>query len=412
MIIECPSCSTRFRLSNDRLRGLANPSFHCSRCGHRFKLDEQSLLHGRTQRNPQAQAPSRPFLNRPKLEGEQLALLPNLKQDFVSSKDPLPDAQPQVIQPELPFAVRWPDKSPDLAYEADLRSHFSGRPPLTTRPVPVSTHRTLAQALPAEDLAAVSSEEFITPCRVEVEAPTTAPFIETSQELLSRSVFSSTPQTSAEKALDLPVIWENAENSAAASRRRYSSWLQRLTPHSIRQRLLASPLLFITSVPAMFVLLFAALSMLLHTSPTLFKLVTSLPRSAQLLVPPAGLQLVQIEASPLTLDSGKKVLEIHGKIANNTPRGFRDLWLESKIYDQTNHVLARSLFSHHNGLTNAATLTTLSIEAINALQEKESLGSSVIKPGEQLPFRVIMTEPLDKASWFSSRIYSVYRTDT
>src|SRR5262245_34779262 len=40
MVIECPSCSTRFSVDAEQLAGIENPRFHCSRCDHLFELHQ------------------------------------------------------------------------------------------------------------------------------------------------------------------------------------------------------------------------------------------------------------------------------------------------------------------------------------------------------------------------------------
>lgn len=48
MVVECPSCKTKFSVDSDLLQGVSNPRFHCSRCDHFFEgaatLEEQEEI--------------------------------------------------------------------------------------------------------------------------------------------------------------------------------------------------------------------------------------------------------------------------------------------------------------------------------------------------------------------------------
>lgn len=63
MIVECPSCTTRFRLNAERVRG-SHPPLKCSQCGYVFSLPR-----------PKKQPPPRPPRERPRdREDKQLTL--------------------------------------------------------------------------------------------------------------------------------------------------------------------------------------------------------------------------------------------------------------------------------------------------------------------------------------------------
>lgn len=44
IIIQCPNCKTKFSLEQDKLFGIAEPQFHCSKCDHIFSNEKPSLI--------------------------------------------------------------------------------------------------------------------------------------------------------------------------------------------------------------------------------------------------------------------------------------------------------------------------------------------------------------------------------
>lgn len=43
IIIQCPSCQTKFSLEQEKLLGISDPQFHCSKCDHTFSAEKPSL---------------------------------------------------------------------------------------------------------------------------------------------------------------------------------------------------------------------------------------------------------------------------------------------------------------------------------------------------------------------------------
>jgi len=43
VIVQCPSCQTKFSLEQEKLFGISDPQFHCSKCDHTFSGEKPSL---------------------------------------------------------------------------------------------------------------------------------------------------------------------------------------------------------------------------------------------------------------------------------------------------------------------------------------------------------------------------------
>jgi predicted Zn finger-like uncharacterized protein len=79
IVIQCPSCSTKFSLEQEKLIGITNPQFHCSKCDHVFtanlsKTAENkdrvtSLTKPESLKIPKKTDPS--FVPSPPIEGEE-----------------------------------------------------------------------------------------------------------------------------------------------------------------------------------------------------------------------------------------------------------------------------------------------------------------------------------------------------
>lgn len=115
MIIQCPSCKTKFSVDSTQLAGVSDPTFHCSRCGHYFGANTNDA--------PKAPAPSEPKVSEPKKDdfdpldsieedlenpqGEQLDLIPEEHGEIGDLFEKKEDEEP-------PVKVDWPDTSPEF----------------------------------------------------------------------------------------------------------------------------------------------------------------------------------------------------------------------------------------------------------------------------------------------------------
>ncbi len=163
---------------------------------------------------------------------------------------------------------------------------------------------------------------------------------------------------------------------------------------------------FICSVPLALALTFWVWSKNIESTPTLLSETLHLTPSGLPHLAPPTMELVDLNSRSITLDDGKRVLEITGNLLNATMKSYSGITLEARVFDEQNSVIDRMVVNLKNGLS-TATVASLSPEALSDLQQREVAADPGVEPNARVPFRVIFTEPLDRAAWFSTKIYSV-----
>ena len=124
-------------------------------------------------------------------------------------------------------------------------------------------------------------------------------------------------------------------------------------------------------------------------------------------LPPPGIEVVDLHSEVINLDDGTQVLRVMGDLINSTTRTYKDVQLESSVFDGENRELEKIVVSAHNGLSTTSKINSLRKEALERLQEERATGSFTLKPNDRLPFSLIFTDEVAGAAFFSARIYSV-----
>ena len=141
-------------------------------------------------------------------------------------------------------------------------------------------------------------------------------------------------------------------------------------------------------------------------SPSILKEVFQLEPRGLPVVPPPGLVLIDARSRVVSLDNGKKVLEVQGFLLNATLKSYTNAQLEARIFDEQNVVIHQKVTSLNNALISAH-LNALSEDAIDKLQDTPSSQEQLIKPNDRLPFRIVFTSLIGKEAWFSARVFEV-----
>lgn len=165
-------------------------------------------------------------------------------------------------------------------------------------------------------------------------------------------------------------------------------------------------LLSLLSVPIIVAGLFWIWSATFHRTPPPIKQALhadtqNLPKLA-----PPGLALVDIKNEVITLDNGKKVLQITGELVNGTAKTYKNIKIEAEVFNKQNQSLNKIVVGLYNGLSNAR-LQALTETAIEALQAKEAAGVNSLAPNAKIPFRVVVTALTGAEMYSSTKIYSV-----
>ncbi len=145
----------------------------------------------------------------------------------------------------------------------------------------------------------------------------------------------------------------------------------------------------------------------LEGTPAALASVLHLGNEALPKLPPPGIEVVDLHSELINLDDGTQVLRVMGDLVNSTTRTYKDVQLESSVFDGENRELEKIVVSAHNGLSTTSKINSLRKEALERLQEERATGSFTLKPNDRLPFSLIFTDEVAGAAFFSARIYSV-----
>lgn len=382
MVIQCPSCGTKFSVEVEELSGTRNPTFHCSRCNHFFDLKgkRRSLPINRSEdvvaessddkQEKQLSLLSEELLSEPAEWSSRTGMV-----DILDTSGERKEVPPE----ELPLVTaEWPDTRTDREIEVDLSEVTRRTTPFAKVPVakldlqerkPVLTPRISEPAFVAKPAARAFHEPRLGVA--EREEPTTK------GELLKF------PHSSAAQL--------TAPSSSAQKRDLFSGWTKGIGSlgTAISVPILCAVVLWGTS---------------LSTVPAL------LLSSGELgVVPPNGMELNSLTSSVRTLVDGRQAVEIIGKITNSTPRTYNSPQIIVRGYDQQNLKLAEQILPAVNGIQNTDNLQALRAETLMRLQSEQGLIRE-LKPGESLQFRAALLIDGTAPSYFDARVYSVQRS--
>ena len=439
MIIQCPSCSTKFSVDSAKIQTLSNPKFHCSRCDHFFDLHGKTKHRTVPQPHTEVPEPVRDPVETAGKGPKQLDLLSASK----SAPEPEAPISRALTAPALRAApsddddlplitADWPEATAAKLHEADLsevirktpgaeeavRPNFRARlhePAVTTesslriqesgRFLPAKEES--SSLLGAEEVPEIRDEIGEQPLTQElpktpaVERPT-ASVVLFPHRKASRNAFAQSA-AAADADLETSIFALEQKTSRPVSATLFG-WLTKLRTAASPKYL--SSLALALAGPALLTSAFWFWGSHFGSTPSAITAAVRLsPQDFPRLAPP-GLEVVGLKAQTVTLADGNKVLEIKGTIINSTPKTYNDLEIEARLFDDQNQLVDKIVAPSSNGLLNVSTLQTLKPEVISDFQQKSGL-SHHLKPNEQFPFRVVFTSNQDTASWFSARVLSV-----
>ena len=531
MVIECPSCKTRFAIDVQQLSGIDNPRFHCSRCNHVFDMPSEAL-EGEKKPPPSsskvksnsvqsvslADVPSE-LIEEP--EPEQLELLPKQSATTAGSiKSAAANAQAPsssygADEDKLGVKADWPGADQAQPIEVDmsyLRHRFSDSEKTRTAIIKPthyefpSFQEQLTEESPEENEEESSKlrDSFPPDEDSEPELPSAyrnqeGAELAASKEVLEEDHYQDTSEDSEEKdasfedlstdenntpgeegeveslaaaeelttkfpllhtdpqsqpGLSGPSMYAKADEALNHQSSAQQGWQRRKLAYretlvqAVEQKQehsqtplpelsnaepesqLASPdslppsistaseasytrempgilgLILISALPVVFLIFFFVWGLYLEQSPPFVGRLFGFETNGLPKLPPSGLVLVDVRCQPVTLDDGKKVLEVSGQLLNATLKSYQNIKIEAQTYDSQNMPLNKVLVDLNNGLANAS-LAALSQEAIQTLEETSGSADSRILPNTRVPVRVVFTSLTNKETWYSARVYSV-----
>ena len=434
MIIQCPSCSTRFSIDHSLLVNLEQPRFHCSRCGHYFDhsknnnqletKEETSLAPSLNTEQEETEttseitetkendSPFEPFERKSETpKAEQLQLIPE------EQSSPFFD-NPQLEEDEIDESIKadWPGSDSEVTVEADL-TEFASR-----NVIKESIEQTESQS-PEIDFQSYTETEINEDLKQSLEHEIKVIEEETfdSSETVSAVIGEEIPRT--EQDDEVPVAQKEQQleggletevlpfpSQAADKNKKRTKKKRKKTPRapviSAISRENYRAFVFVLLGPLLITGILGFAAIYLEGSPASLRQALLLEPKSIPLVPPDSLKLTPLQAKQVTLSDGKRALEITGDIHNETTVHLSQVQLEVEVYDRDNHVMARTRAFAENGLGGTVGLSSLKQEIVGKLQEQLSLGAKPLQPDERRPFRVVLSSIPEKARWYSVRVFS------
>ncbi|MBP9837288.1 MAG: zinc-ribbon domain-containing protein [Proteobacteria bacterium] len=438
MIIQCPSCNTKFSLEDNQLAKLDNPRFHCSRCNHYF-----NLLNGNNTEasNPDTELTS-DSVNNENLENiddyespeensnqlemnfaeESLAQEMNSTPSFTSTQD-----ENFLEKDETKFVADWPTASPSNTYEADLSKHFNIKD--INRNSQNLNSAYIEKLNQSEDLSKVTtpfiSEKATTnplkgseriDTKFTLGLSTKMPTFDSEKNEMLKSAAEATGKFVLSDLQPPPVAEQNQSNNddrLQVEKKVLSTnkkLLQRKQSNYLSQ---ASNLLVVSSLPFLVLLFILGWSKRIDNTPLFFKEILNLGSETLIKLPPQGLQLVELTSDVMSLDNGKRVLTIIGNLYNATNRTFNKIKIDSRLFNAENREIERLISDAKTPLISAK-LQALTTESIKEMQQNisDSDRNSKIQPNEKIPFKVVFSDfenqsSIDDIKWFSAKVYSL-----
>lgn len=374
MIITCPSCKTEYSVENSLLQGVEEPRFHCAICNHYFDLDARKasrlnnsleISNGNIMSAAEATSPE---------TNNSIAAISSSKSSWQERFSAV------LQQPQTSAKKRTHEKLPQTNKQLSLFAD--------TENSPYDQNAVRAAAWPQEE------------------------FAEGSASLNNITKQSPKLDSIALPNRETPVVDFAPRNSTRPSwfRRFESNYIRSQQPAKTTTGKAASYLkvFLILSLPLIMVGMMSYWGIHYQEIPGFIKGLLALKSTKQ--IPPVELELVNVVSDYVTLDDGKQIVVVSGKVFNATAVTFKDVQIESAVFDKNNRLLVKLVVPLFNSLSTAAggpaKLNSLKMDLIRALQEKP-VTDQELKPAHYVPFRVVFTAQIDNASYFSTRVFSV-----
>lgn len=401
IIVQCPSCQTKFAVDNSLVAGLEAPRFHCSRCDHVFSFASPSS----TGEEAGTQA-----------ETSQLAEAPSLFEESAENSDePMHASFPEDLdEEETQGAFVTPLGSRSSApHESapELAAHESAPNP---EPAQVQNQwsRFASRFTSRDSFDANAAREVSIRHEPPHEHIEQIPLSFSPSESLSDTALASRPSeirqaTSARDLLGSPdeylppsLIPDEAFGPEIESAALPSTALPRATRPWVSFAWVCAPIVA-------FLCILASGSVLLASSERAAESVSSLLYPSAPQVAPADLMIRNARFKKVVLDSGETVRIISGELVNGSDRTFRDVLVEGMVFD-SNGMLVDSVRAHAASGLAKTRLKSLSPDMIESFQARELVRRFELRPGERHEFMVALLSPESaSARFFSTRVYSV-----
>ena len=397
VIIQCPSCQTKFALEPDTLQGLEDPRFHCSRCDYIFKPEDSLSAEETVQAKVQ-----------PKYFVDDLDP-PSFRENTSRSIAACPCGA-WALQIPSRIEERWrssaphemPDEDPPVSGQTSSQMEFDFTKKPENRPLLRSgfSISSLDDDFRAKVGAADSRTIRDCGCAEKEDPALSSPY--PTQEPVDTSARFREPQAF---TADPPVMQMHTPKDLSEQQQSMNTYSE--ISGAARWR---SFVVFMLPILIVLTLLTAG-SYYLRTSGTAAGwLARTFFHSAPRIAPP-GLYIRNARLRNIVLDNGDKVLVISGKIVNQSQERFSEVMVEAIGFNELGEPTVKTKVNAASTLAKTR-IKSLTPEMIRSLQSTEAEKGFLLKPGGQQDFAVALGDgPLvdedGKVRYFSARIYSV-----
>lgn len=409
MIVKCPSCQARFAVENRRVETVSRLRFQCSHCGHYFEAQLKT-------------SSTSPIKLTEQMTKELCDNLPYNK----------PVIKRQVIN-DLPAKTSIVGHSLNIAHgnvSYGNAGHVGGAEAIATgsmvtfeqRGAVVEKHflpsfTSNVACWPSSNAKPAITEDFYIDTnylKPNISSPGVANFNKdtSSRDRHNKRVHDDSSwvlgDLNSDGTLPSPSFKSLSNDFNVNPKTKEIITKKRKKNSILTKRAVSMPALLVVSVPVIFCLSLLSVANYLEKTPSTLNHVFSIHDTNTPHVPPiVGLEISDIQSNLVTLDDGKSVLEITGKLFNASPSSFKDTRIQVRLFDKQNSEITSIVAPLSNELQKATAIQPLKISTINSLQQHQSSGETIIKPNENHQVKMIVTDNLQQTTWFSLRVYSV-----
>lgn len=367
VLVECPTCATKFTVSRAAISASDTPAFHCSKCDAVFSKPAAELVEVALK----PQTPSTPTAFRPLMQ--PAASRSGLISDRAALNPIAPRSSREISERQLPLSFNSDGDVGDIGYVGDGRTihgdlaHGNAarqQSEFTARSVTLKDlgeiHSTPLKDNSGEDQ--FGADKFSTSNRPETESGFS---FRKFSDRVSTTSFTSIPELSRNVARKVPIVALAAPIFLCLLVLAITSWLSIIVP-SLGGWMSDT---FVSRTEA-------------HLG--------------------RGLVLRGVSYSKITLENGTQMGIIAGSVYNGSGASIERATIEGIVFGRRGEELARVKSSLGNKL-NSAKLSTLTAEMIQDLQSERRSRNISVRPGEGQPFVLAMALQPGARS-FSARI--------
>lgn len=402
IIVQCPSCQTKFALDAKIIAEVEYPRFHCSRCDLVFALDESTssrILNKNTPEFREEFSGLASHGNGPENIARENNVVNQSVNSNISYSDDFGHAQHQNAQASV--ANSQPQLPNDLTQNALIAPSFVRSAAQKTR----EESSSMLSSLNIKNISSNSLQNFQSSAPHEsnknqkdlafqIDHPKR-------KELTQKKLSSSLSPSFSKEALvkEREELLNEKAAQANSNTSQISHW------KSLGKILIP-----------IFTFLFGLVvvgNFLSHNPEKASQLLKFLGQDIAQSAP-TGLNLSATSFSKVTLESGEQVYTINGQLLNQSENDFKEILIEAHIYNQKAEILSQVMVNVASTLARTK-IKSLTPEMIESIQSSTQSPNFVLRKEQTQDFVIAflensVTDKSNQPTYYSLRIYSVKRS--